>query len=92
MTAHYRERAGKDVALTFADNLEVCVGFIASRPLACSIYGVVAGKEFRKRRLRRFPIAVFFRLQGNDTIVLEALNTDRMDVAARFKDDIKDPD
>ncbi|MEW6348207.1 MAG: type II toxin-antitoxin system RelE/ParE family toxin [Thermodesulfobacteriota bacterium] len=42
-----------------------CVGAITRNPLVSAS----VGHEFRRRLLRRFPYAVFFRVQGNEIIV-----------------------
>jgi mRNA-degrading endonuclease RelE of RelBE toxin-antitoxin system len=47
------------------------------------------GKGFRKWRVGGFPVSVFFRIENEDVIVLEALYAHRMDIAARFTDDIE---
>lgn len=89
ITRGYRERAGSDIALRFVDKIEDAVEFIASRPQACAIYTRLDDKEFRKWRIGGFPVSVFFRTESNGVIVLEALYAHRMDIAARFPDDIE---
>ncbi len=84
MTAGYRERAGRDVAIKFIDQIEDCVAFIARRPQACAVYTQLDGKTFRKWGLKDFPVSMFFRLDDGDTIILEALYAHRMNIAERF--------
>jgi len=89
ITSGYRERAGSQIALKFVDEIEHSIAFIAGQPEACAIYTKLEGKEFRKWRVGGFPVSVFFRMEGEDVIVLEALYAHRMDIAGRFSDDIE---
>ena len=89
ITASYRTRAGSPIALKFVDRIEDGIRFIAARPLTCAVYTRLDGKEFRKWGLKDFPVSVFFRLDGEDTIVLEALYAHRMNIAARLPQDIE---
>lgn len=88
MTSGYRERAGSELALRFVDQVEDGVAFIAKRPLACAAYTEVQGKLFRKWSLKGFPVSLFFRVEGDDTIILEALYAHRMDIAGRLPGDV----
>lgn len=85
----YHERAGSDIALKFVEEIEESIKFIAGRPSACAVYTRLQGKEFRKWRIGDFPVSVFFRMEGADVIVLEALYAHRMDIATRFPDEIE---
>lgn len=89
ITTGYRERAGPEVALSFVDQVEACIRFVASKPRACAIYTRLEGREFRKWHVGSFPVSVFFRIQGDTTITLEALYAHRMNVSARFPNDIE---
>ena len=88
LTTSYRTRAGSPIALKFVDQIEDSIGFIAERPLSCAVYTRLEDKDFRKWGLKDFPVSVFFRLDREDTIVLEALYAHRMNIAARFPGDI----
>ncbi|MEO0412176.1 MAG: type II toxin-antitoxin system RelE/ParE family toxin [Pseudomonadota bacterium] len=87
ITASYRDRAGKLIALKFVDQIEESVKFIANKPLACVIYTQLDGKEFRKWHLKSFPVSIFFCVKSPDTIILEALYSHRMNIAARLSRD-----
>ena len=89
ITVSYRERAGSPIALKFVDQIEDSIAFIAAKPLACAVYTRLEGKEFRKWGLKDFPVSLFFRLEGNEIIVLEALYSHRMNIAGRFPKDIE---
>ena len=89
ITASYRDRAGSDIALKFVNQIDEGVRFIAHKPLAFAIYTRLEGKDFRKWRLKSFPVSIFFRLEGPDTLVLEALYAHRMNIAARLPKDIE---
>ena len=90
MTAGYRERAGRKVAIRFVDRTEDCIAFIAKHPQACPVYTQLERKTFRKWRLKGFPVSIFFRAEAGDTIVLEALYAHRMDIAHRFAETMAD--
>ena len=89
ITASYQERAGSDIALKFVDQIDEGVRFIAAKPLACAVYTRLEGKEFRKWRLKSFPISICFRLENADALVLEALYAHRMNIAARLLNAMK---
>lgn len=89
ITTSYRDRAGSSVALNFVDEVDSGIRFIAGQPLACAIYTRFQGRVFRKWRLKRFPVSIFFRLDGPDTLVLEALYAHRMNIAARLPKEIE---
>ncbi|MGX1498566.1 plasmid stabilization system protein ParE [Labrenzia sp. MBR-25] len=89
ITTGYRSRAGSEIALKFVDQLEVSVRFIAAKPLACAVYTRLEGKEFRKWGLQDFPVSIFFRLEDEDTIILDALYAHRMNIAARLSKDVE---
>lgn len=89
ITSSYRTRAGSDVALKFVDQMGASIGFIAAKPLACAVYTRLEGKEFRKWGLRDFPVSIFFRLEDEGTIVLEALYTHRVNIAVRLPKEIE---
>ncbi|MFC6658587.1 type II toxin-antitoxin system RelE/ParE family toxin [Roseibium salinum] len=88
-TSSYRLRAGSDIALKFVDQIEESIRFIAIKPVACAVYTRLEGKEFRKWGVKDFPVSIFFRLEGEDTIVRDALYAHRMNVAARFPKDVE---
>jgi len=88
-TIGYRSRAGSGIALKFVDQIETGIRFITAKPLACSVHTRLEGKEFRKRRLENFPVSIFFRLESDNTIVLEALYAHRMNISAQLPNDIK---
>ncbi|MFV0302499.1 MAG: type II toxin-antitoxin system RelE/ParE family toxin [Paracoccus sp. (in: a-proteobacteria)] len=88
ITTGYRDRAGSAVALDFVDRIDESIRFIASKPRACATYTTLRGIEFRKWRVSGFPVSVFFRISGESTIILEALYAHRMNIAARFPDEI----
>ena len=88
-TAAYRDRAGPPTALTFVDRVEDATRFIAARPLACAVYTEIDGKTFRKWGVNGFPVSIFFRIEPDETIVLEALYAHRMDIAGRLPDELE---
>lgn len=88
MTADYRDRAGSDIALRLVDQIEDSVAFIARRPQACAVYTQVQGKTFRKWGVKDFPVSLFFRVEPDGTIILDALYAHRMNIAARLPDEI----
>lgn len=89
ITSGYRSRAGSDIALKFVDQIDASIEFIATKPLACAIYTRLKSKEFRKWRLQDFPVSIFFRLEDESSIVLEALYAHRMNIVARLSKDIE---
>lgn len=89
MTTGYRDSAGSDVALRFVDQVEDCIAFLASRPQACAVYTRLQGKTYRKWSLKTFPVSVFFRIEDNSTLILEALYAHRMNIASRLPDEIE---
>ncbi len=89
ITNNYRDRAGSPVALNFVDEVDAGIRFIAGQPLACAIYTRFQGKAFRKWRLKRFPVSIFFRLDGPNSLVLEALYAHQMNIAARLPREIE---
>lgn len=90
MIAGYRERAGREVAGRFVDQIEDCIAFIAKRPQACAVYTQLEGKTFRKWRLKDFPVSIFFRVDAGGTIILEAVYAHRMNIAERFAETTDD--
>ena len=66
ITVHYRDAAGKKTALKFVDQIEDSIIFITANPFACPVYTVLANYEFRKWRIRDFPISIFFRIEGEN--------------------------
>jgi len=89
ITSGYRTRAGSHIALKFVDQIDASIRFIATKPLACAVYTRLEDKEFRKWGLQDFPVSIFFRLEGESTIVLEALYAHRMNIAARLPMDVE---
>lgn len=89
ITSSYRSRAGSDIALNFVDQIEASIEFIAAKPFACAIHTRLKRKEFRKWRLQDFPVSIFFRLEDEGTIVLEALYTHRVNIAVRLPKEIE---
>lgn len=89
ITRSYRERAGSEIALKFVDQVEESARFVVSKPKACPVYTHLEGQEFRKWGVRDFPVSLFFRIEQDGTVILEALYAHRMNIASRFPDDIK---
>ena len=89
ITRAYRERAGSAVALKFVDQVEESALFVVSRPMACPVHTRLEGKEFRKWGVQDFPVSLFFRIEQEDTVILEALYAHRMNIPSRFQKDIK---
>ena len=87
VAVRYRAKAGAAIALKFVDQVDDCIRFIATKPQACAVYTRIGGREFRKWRLRDFPVSVFFRLEGRELIILEALYAHRMNIASRLPDE-----
>lgn len=88
ITTSYGERAGSGIASKFVDQIDEGVRFIAAKPLACGVYTRLEGKEFRKWRLKSFPISIYFRLENADTLVLEALYHHRMNIVVRLLNEV----
>lgn len=94
-TREYKQRAGKDVARDFVQELNRAIAFIANSPMACSVYTEAAyhaalqDYQFRKWSLKRFPHLILFRVEG-ETIVLQALYAARMDIPRRLPNDAED--
>ena len=92
----YKERAGKDIAHRFADEAEQAIAFIRQRPEACARslpgpgYEDVRAFGYRKWRLKHFPHTILFREESDDCLCLEAIYAQKMDIAARFADDLMD--
>ena len=84
ITVHYRDAAGKKTALKFVDQIEDSIIFITANPFACPVYTVLENHEFRKWRIRDFPVSIFFRIEGENILILEALYAHRMNIAARL--------
>jgi plasmid stabilization system protein ParE len=84
ITSGYRTRAGSKTALKFVDKVNVGIRFIVENPLACAVYTRLENKEFRKWSLQDFPTSIFFRLDSDGTIILEALYAQRMNITARL--------
>jgi plasmid stabilization system protein ParE len=89
ITRGYRQRAGSSTALKFVSEVESAIEFVAGQPDACAVYTRLAGIDFRKWRVSGFPVSVFFRVAGDNVIVLEALYAHRMDIAARIQSEIE---
>lgn len=89
ITSGYRVRAESEIALKLVDQIDAGIRFIATRPLACAVYTRLEDKEFRKWRVQDFPVSIFFRLEGEDTIILEALYVHRMNIATGLPKDVE---
>ena len=86
--AEYRERSGVTIANGFVDGLEYGIRFIATNPQACVVYTRIAGKEFRKWRVKGFPHSIYFRTD-KEFIILEAIYAHRMDTIKRLPNEIE---
>jgi len=67
----YQEKAG--LGLRFRDALDATIERIRQNPLGYQ----VLFRELRRALLRRFPYAVFFRLQDDVIVVVAVLHTRR---------------
>ena len=91
----YKERVSLDVARNFVYDVNNAITFVARNPFMCSLYTEarhheeVKAFEFRKWSLKNFPHIVLFRVEG-ETIILQAIYADRMNIAARFPSDFGD--
>jgi len=81
ITAGYRECAGATNDLKLIYQICDSIATIAANPPTCAVYTRLQGKEVRKWRVKDFPVSLFFRLEGQGTIVLEALYAHRMNIA-----------
>ena len=89
MTTSYRDRAGSPVAMRFVDQIEEGIDFLSGKPYACVVYTRLEGKDFRKWTIRGFPVSVFFRIEPDDTIILEALYAHKMNIETRLPEEIE---
>lgn len=75
----------------FLSMFYACCGEIPRNPL---LYPKVY-REFRRRLLRRFPYAIYFRLQGNEIVVFGVFHCARdprtIRVSLRGRDDLENP-
>jgi len=85
----YKTRAGKQVAHNFANGVEHSTNFIGNTPQACGVYIKIRGLEFRKWGVKGFPHSIFFRIEGDNTIILEAMYAHRMNTGKRLPSEIK---
>ena len=85
---NYKARAGKQVAHNFANNVEARANFIARNPQACSVYMKIRGKEFRKWGIKDSPHSIFFRIETDKIIILEAIYAHRMNSVKRFPSEV----
>ena len=81
--ADYKQEAGETTALNFISGLEHSMKFIAANPQACAVYTNFRGYEYRRWHVKNFPHSIFFRI-GKNTVILEALYANRMNIAHRF--------
>ena len=90
---NYRDRASLEVAEKFLDCVEDALNFIEQSPFKCAVYyelQEIAGLEdyeFRKWRVKTFPFSVFFRIQGEHIILMEAIYAHKMDILNRLPSD-----
>jgi len=85
----YKTRAGKQVAHDFANGVEYSANFIGKNPQACSVYVKIRGKEFRKWGIKGFPHSIFFRIEADKIIILEAIYAHRMNTVKRLPSEVK---
>ncbi len=92
---NYKDRASIEVAENFLDATEAAIAFIAHKPLACALYlGAKNHKtlkdiEFRKWPLSGFPHTIYFRIEGDNVIKLEAIYAHRMDTENKFPSELE---
>ena len=79
----YRARAGNIVARNFAAGIDASICFISKNPQACAVYTHIGAYEYRKWGVKEFPHSIYFRI-SNDTIILEAIYAQRMEIEGRF--------
>ena len=89
----YAKRAGVKTAHRFADEVEECLRFIQSSPLLCSVYDVgedsedLSSFQYRKWQLNKFPHIVIFRIQESQTLLVEAIYAQKMDIQKRLPEE-----
>ncbi len=85
---------GIETADRFLDGIDEALGFIAKMPQACAVahdLKTIAGLEdyeFRKWRVNGFPHSIFFRVENDDTLMLQAIYAYKMNVLKRFPSEI----
>ena len=92
---NYKDRAGIEIAGQFLASAEAAIAFIADKPLACALYlgaknhEVLKDIEFRKWPLSGFPHSIYFRIEGDNIIKLEAIYALRMDTENKLSAELE---
>lgn len=91
----YRNKAGDEVAERFIVAVDNALLFIAERPKACPIYEVgreaddIRGYHFHKWQVRGFPHMVLFHMVDAETVLVDAIYAQRMDIVAHIVEDME---
>jgi plasmid stabilization system protein ParE len=93
--ADYQSIAGEGVAERFIIALDNALKFIAERPHACPVYEVgqeaddMRGYRFHKWQLCGFPHLVLFHIRDADTVLVDAIYAQRMDIPSHMAEDME---
>lgn len=91
---HYKNKAGLVIAERFIVSVEEAISFIEQTPNACPLYDTgnsnrdLQNYTFRKWNVRGFPHMVIFRMGDANTIFVEVLYAQMMDISARLDNDV----
>lgn len=91
----YQHKAGEEVAERFIVAVDNALLFIAQRPNACSIYEVsyeadgIRGYHFHKWQVRGFPHMVLFHMIDAETVLVDAIYAQRMDIPVHIAEDME---
>jgi plasmid stabilization system protein ParE len=91
----YQHKAGDEVAERFIIAVDNALLFVAERPNACPIYEVgydaddIRGYHFHKWQVRGFPHIVLFHMIDAETVLVDAIYAQRMDIPVHITEDLE---
>ena len=87
----YKDRAGVSVMNDFAEEVKYSLNFIQESPFLCPEYVPVKSKvkqyKFRKWNMKNFPFTILFRIGNDNTIFIDVIYAQRMNISARLLKD-----
>jgi plasmid stabilization system protein ParE len=86
---YYKTHAGPKVLENFVSAVEKSLLFIKNNPYACAVYDsgehpLLQPLHFRRWHVYRFPYWIFFHLQDDATILVDALYNQRQNIAEKL--------
>jgi hypothetical protein len=91
----YQGKAGDALAERFIVAVDNALLFIEERPNACPIYEVgqeaddIRGYRFHKWQVRGFPHMVLFHMIDAETVLVDAIYAQRMDIPVHITEDLE---